>query len=45
MSRMYESPIDLDTTNNLEFLIGIRNEIEHQMTGHLIIIWWLKAVP
>lgn len=30
-----ESPIDRDTTNNLEFLIGIRNEIEHQMTRSL----------
>ncbi len=27
-----ESPIDRDTANNLNFLIGIRNEIEHQMT-------------
>ncbi len=27
-----QSPIDKDTTNNLVFLIGLRNEIEHQMT-------------
>jgi hypothetical protein len=26
------SPIDSDTANNLRFLIGLRNEIEHQMT-------------
>jgi len=26
------SPIDKDTANNLRFLIGIRHEIEHQMT-------------
>ena len=26
------SPIDKDTTNNLRFLIGLRHEIEHQMT-------------
>lgn len=25
-------PIDRDTTNNLRFLIGLRHEIEHQMT-------------
>ena len=30
-----ESPIDPNTTNNLEFLIGIRNEIEHRMTRSL----------
>ncbi len=30
-----ESPIDDDTTNNLLFLIGLRNEIEHQMTRSL----------
>ena len=30
-----ESPIDLDTTNNLLFLIGLRHEIEHQMTRSL----------
>jgi len=29
------SPIDSDTGNNLRFLIGIRHEIEHQMTSHL----------
>lgn len=29
------SPIDKDTTNNLRFLIGIRHEIEHQMTSRL----------
>jgi hypothetical protein len=29
------SPIDSDTANNLRFLIGIRHEIEHQMTSHL----------
>ncbi|MGL6194360.1 MAG: DUF3644 domain-containing protein [Thermoguttaceae bacterium] len=27
-----ESPIDKNTVNNLRFLIGIRHEIEHQMT-------------
>ena len=27
-----KSPIDKDTTNNLIFLIGLRHEIEHQMT-------------
>lgn len=27
-----QSPIDKDTANNLRFLIGIRHEIEHQMT-------------
>ena len=26
------SPLDKDTCNNLRFLIGIRHEIEHQMT-------------
>lgn len=26
------SPIDTDTANNLRFLIGIRHEVEHQMT-------------
>ena len=30
-----ESPIDPDTTNNLLFLIGLRHEIEHQMTRAL----------
>lgn len=29
------SPVDPDTTNNLRFLIGIRHEIEHQMTSRL----------
>ena len=29
------SPVDNDTTNNLRFLIGIRHEIEHQMTSRL----------
>jgi hypothetical protein len=29
------SPVDSDTANNLRFLIGIRHEIEHQMTSHL----------
>lgn len=29
------SPIDKVTANNLRFLIGIRNEIEHRMTGQL----------
>lgn len=27
-----QSPVDRDTANNLRFLIGIRHEIEHQMT-------------
>jgi hypothetical protein len=27
-----KSPIDKDTANNLRFLIGLRHEIEHQMT-------------
>ena len=30
-----ESPIDKDSTNNLRFLIGIRHEIEHQMTSRI----------
>ena len=30
-----ESPVDRDTANNLRFLIGIRHEIEHQMTTRL----------
>lgn len=30
-----KSPVDRDTANNLRFLIGIRNEIEHQMTSRL----------
>ncbi|MGC9259815.1 MAG: DUF3644 domain-containing protein [Phycisphaerae bacterium] len=29
------SPVGKDPANNLRFLIGIRNEIEHQMTAHL----------
>lgn len=29
------SPIDHDTANNLRFLIGLRHEIEHQMTRSL----------
>lgn len=29
------SPIDKDAANNLRFLIGIRHEIEHQMTSRL----------
>lgn len=29
------SPVDKDTANNLRFLIGIRHEIEHQMTSRL----------
>lgn len=33
--RCSESPIDSDTTNNLLFLIGLRHEIEHQMTRSL----------
>lgn len=31
----HQSPIDKDTSNNLRFLIGIRHEIEHQMTNRL----------
>ncbi len=30
-----QSPIDKDTANNLRFLIGLRHEIEHQMTTSL----------
>ena len=30
-----ESPVDKNTKNNLFFLIGLRNEIEHQMTRQL----------
>ncbi len=30
-----ECPVDLDTGNNLRFLIGLRHEIEHQMTRSL----------
>jgi len=29
------SPVDRDSANNLRFLIGIRHEIEHQMTSRL----------
>jgi hypothetical protein len=29
------SPLDRDTSNNLRFLIGIRHEIEHQMTSRI----------
>lgn len=29
------SPIDKDTSNNLRFLIGLRHEIEHQMTTRI----------
>ena len=29
------SPVDRDTSNNLRFLIGIRHEIEHQMTTRI----------
>ncbi len=28
-------PLDVDTTTNLKFLIGIRHEIEHQMTNQI----------
>jgi len=30
-----ECPLDNDTKNNLKFLIGIRHEIEHQMTNQI----------
>ncbi len=30
-----QSPIDKDTANNLYFLIGLRHEIEHQMTTRI----------
>lgn len=30
-----KSPIDKDAANNLRFLIGIRHEIEHQMTSRI----------
>lgn len=30
-----KSPVDKDTANNLRFLIGIRHEIEHQMTTRI----------
>jgi len=30
-----ESPIDKNSTNNLHFLIGLRNEIEHRMTSSI----------
>ncbi|MGE8518503.1 MAG: DUF3644 domain-containing protein [Alcaligenes nematophilus] len=29
------SPLDKDTANNLRFLIGLRHEIEHQMTSRI----------
>ena len=29
------SPVDKDTSNNLRFLIGLRHEIEHQMTSRI----------
>lgn len=29
------SPLDADTTNNLRFIIGLRHEIEHQMTTRI----------
>ncbi|MCX5748695.1 MAG: DUF3644 domain-containing protein [Candidatus Saganbacteria bacterium] len=28
-------PLDVDTTNNLKFLIGLRNQIEHRKANHL----------
>ena len=30
-----QSPVDNDSANNLRFLIGLRHEIEHQMTNRL----------
>ena len=30
-----KSPVDRDTANNLRFLIGLRHEIEHQMTTRI----------
>jgi hypothetical protein len=30
-----ECPVDKDTANNLKFLIGLRHEIEHQMTTQI----------
>lgn len=30
-----ESPVDKDAANNLRFLIGLRHEVEHQMTSRL----------
>ena len=30
-----KSPVDKDTSNNLRFLIGLRHEIEHQMTSRI----------
>ena len=30
-----KSPVDKDTANNLRFLIGLRHEVEHQMTRSL----------
>lgn len=31
----HASPVDKDTANNLRFLIGLRHEIEHQMTTRI----------
>ena len=30
-----QSPVDVDTANNLKFLIGLRHEIEHRMTTRI----------
>lgn len=30
-----KSPLDIETTKNLKFLIGLRHEIEHQMTQNI----------
>src|SRR3982751_2622111 len=30
-----QTPIDKNTSNNLRFLIGLRHEIEHQMTSRI----------
>lgn len=30
-----DTPLDNDTTNNLKFLIGLRHEIEHQMSSNI----------
>lgn len=35
------SPVDIDTANNLRFLIGLRHEIEHQMTP--LLDGWLSG--
>lgn len=32
-----DCPLDSDTITNLRFLIGVRHEIEHQMTGPSVI--------